>query len=237
MFTSQLRLVAMIAWIGCLALVLSISFGQEPEEPPVSSSKRTATPAENPGDAEKDGELLPSASQVIEKYIMAMGGYEFLSSIESAHFVFKGTSSNGTKIESEYYQSRGRYYCEMFRNNLSMIRGVWSDGTTDENGLRIGFAWQYVNDGALVPKMGDELQEYLRRRSRVISSPHWETDFKSIKCIAKQPFATNLFGNFGLLITMERKSIVTLISIRVTACAEKQWSRLTGARLKSFVST
>ena len=136
-------------------------------------------------ESEDGKELLPSASQVIEKYVMESGGYEALGSVESSHFVFKGVSSNGSKLASEYFQARGKYYCTIRRNGFSMTRGVWADGTLDEDGVRTGLAWQSVNGGQLTHKTGDELQEYLRRRFRVISSPYWQEDFVSIRCIAK----------------------------------------------------
>ena len=179
----QFRLASMNIWIGCLALVVSTSFLQDPEEVAKETPAQQKTEAAKAADEEQ--ELLPSASQVIEKYVLAMGGYEVLASVQSAHLVFKGTSSNGHTIESVYYQTRGQYVCHMQRNGLSITRGVWTDGELNEDGSRAGFAWQRVNDGILTQKMGHELQEYLRRRSRVVSSPYWQDDFKSIKCVGK----------------------------------------------------
>jgi len=188
---SQLRLAA-ITWIGCFAFAFSTSVLQEQDKDSGAKQEETkpaqqATKVVDAAAKESvDQEIeLPTASQVIEKYIFAVGGYEVLESIQSRHVVFKGTCSDGTQLESEYYQKKGQYYCQLRRDDFTYTRGVWSDGMVGKDGLRTGFAWQTNSGTTLFEKTGDELQEYLRRRSRVASSPYWETDFKSIKCVAQ----------------------------------------------------
>lgn len=126
---------------------------------------------------------LPSAKSIINKYVMALGGYEQLESRESAHWKYKVTSSKGDNYTFEAFQIEGQYFCRTEKNSeLWYTRGVWTDGTRNADGLRNGFAWHLYRD-SLLERQDDELQEYLRRRTFVTSSPHWLRDYASVKCV------------------------------------------------------
>ena len=59
--------------------------------------------------AQNDNEdefVFPTAQQVIDKYIQALGGYEVLASRENIHYVSNGHSSHGSVYTYEVYQGR-----------------------------------------------------------------------------------------------------------------------------------
>lgn len=131
----------------------------------------------------KDVEKTPSAKKIIDKYVLALGGYEELESRTSIHWRANGKTSDGETFVFEAWQGAGKYACRFERSNGTFYtRGVWSDGSLDENKQRTGFAWEESN-GSVVEKTDEELQEYLRRRTYVTSAPTWLRDCKSVKCI------------------------------------------------------
>ena len=187
-----------IGWAICVSFVSQCCLAQSGTEVEPNQIVQTAAKEASPsdpstvdgvdrpaGDAEALEEPLPSAKRILKKYVKAMGGYEVLGSVQSAHYVMKGTSNSGYELECEQYQIKGSYHCRYLNDGMNITRGVWADGTLNKEGVRTGFAWQQIDGFDMTEMVGEELQEYLRRRTRVMSSPFWEDDFKTIKCIAK----------------------------------------------------
>jgi len=126
---------------------------------------------------------LPDAETVLENAILAAGGYEVLGSITSSHSLSEGTTNTGIDFTYEFYSTKGKFFSRFTYDSGSVFeRGVVSDGTLTKDGKRSGFAWHVI--GGTVREMhGDELQEYLRRRTSVKKGAAKDRRFKSAKCV------------------------------------------------------
>lgn len=143
-----------------------------------------AVPSAHNEDGESD-RSLPTAEKVLDRAMLAAGGYEVIGSESSTHWISKGSSSQGAEFVYEYYQAKGKFFSKFtYEDGRIIERGVISDGTLTKDGKRAGFAWEIVNGGSVREMKGDELQEYLRRRTKIKKSEAKENRFKSAKCVA-----------------------------------------------------
>ena len=141
---------------------------------PIAESKNQST------------EKLPDAESILEAAILAGGGYEVLGSISNSHFVSEGVSGQGEDYTYEYYKAKGKFFARFtYSNGTVLERGVVSDGTLTEDGKRSGAGW-HVIDGSVREMHGDELQEYLRRRTSVKSGEAKDKRFKSATCVGRE---------------------------------------------------
>lgn len=139
---------------------------------------------------DEDGEtddLLPCAEKVLERAILASGGYEVLGTESTSHWISHGSSTSGTDYVYEYYKAKGKFFSRFtYASGRIIERGVFSDGTLKADGKRSGFAWETINGGPVREMQGNELQEYLRRRTSVKKNEAKDTRFKSAKCVGNE---------------------------------------------------
>lgn len=123
----------------------------------------------------------PTAQQVIDKYVQAMGGYEVLESRRSIHGIYNGYSSRGSTYQYENYQVEGKFSSRFnFDDGRILERGVLTDGTRKEDGSRNGWVWEST-DGVMRQLRPDETQDYLRRRASISSITKMFDFYKSIE--------------------------------------------------------
>lgn len=131
-------------------------------------------------------EKLPDAESILEDAILAAGGYEVLGSISNWHSVSDGVSGHGEVYTYEFYQTEGNFFSRFsYEDGRVFERGVVSDGTLTKDGKRSGFAW-HVTGGIVCEMHGDELQEYLRRRTSLKSGQAKDKRFKSATCVGRE---------------------------------------------------
>lgn len=125
--------------------------------------------------------VFPTAEEIIDRHIQAIGGYEMLASRKSIHFISAGHSSQGSTFDYEVYQAEGRFSSRFDFNDGSVIeRGVYSNGKQDPDGKRLGHAWE-IKNGGFREIVAEERQEYLRRRSSITSVTRLFSYYKSIE--------------------------------------------------------
>jgi hypothetical protein len=130
---------------------------------------------------DEDEFVFPTAQEVIDKYIQALGGYEVLASRENVHYISNGHSSHGSVFTYEVYQAEGKF-CSRFdyQDGRILERGIRTNRQHNDDGTRKGFAWETTN-GVFREMIADERQEYLRRRSSVTSVTRLFDYYKSIE--------------------------------------------------------
>jgi len=131
---------------------------------------------------ESDDEFVfPTAQEVIDKYVRAVGGYELLGSRENIHYISNGYSSHGSVFVYEVYQAEGLFSARFNYEDGSVIeRGIRTDKTLNEDGSRAGHAWE-ISRGSFREMIGDERQEYIRRRSSVTAVARLFEYYQSIE--------------------------------------------------------
>ena len=151
------------------------------EESPAADADQISQPSIPPWDEDE----LPSAETVLNNCILAVGGYEVLGSRGVVHFASRLPVPASRAHTFEFYKSKHNYYC-IFRYDDGRIRerGVITDGTLNEDGSRFGFAWEIYN-GHVREMHGDELQEYLRRRTKVNRGLIDDHRFRSVECVGR----------------------------------------------------
>ena len=129
---------------------------------------------------------LPSPDEVVERYILAKGGYELLASISSSHIVWKYVD-NGVEWTFERWTVPGQYYAERSRNGeLDQTYGCWVAPKKSAAGKLAGVAWRKRMDREVYMKQGVELQQTLVESLFVDGSTRWSDRTKSVKCVAKK---------------------------------------------------
>ena len=120
--------------------------------------------------AQEDVEKLPSAKDVIDRYINAVGGYEILESIQTIHSVSRGHSGSGA-FTYESFRAPGK----------SRTTYLYDSDERTDRGLAQGVAWE-INRGSPIREMaGEELEDFIHKNKFCISSPQWPNTFKTIE--------------------------------------------------------
>ncbi|MFK7766917.1 MAG: hypothetical protein AB8B55_06815 [Mariniblastus sp.] len=153
---------------------------------PTSAVPKSAVPTfagltQEDDPAEKSA--LPSAEEVLDRYIQKLGGYEQLESRQNVHWVSSGTTNRGETFIFESYQAEGKFHSQFtYDDGRTRARNVRTDGTLNEDGIRAGVAWE-LRDGVSIRVIKDaELQEYIRRRTFVCSTTTLLDNYKSVEC-------------------------------------------------------
>ncbi len=122
----------------------------------------------------------PTAQEVIDKNVQAVGGYELLASRNNLHYFSNGHSSSGSVFTYEVYQADGRFRSRFdYQDGRVIERGIRADQKLDDVGNRLGYAWEF-STGNLREIVGEERQEYLRRRSSMTALTRMFDYYKSI---------------------------------------------------------
>ena len=131
--------------------------------------------------SETEDSTLPSAEEVVDKYVHALGGYEILESRNKIRHSYNA-SFNGSPFHIEAYQCEGKYYSQStFPDGRVTQRGFLTDWKTDRNGARGGVGWEN-RDGVVREMTTKELQEYIRRRGYCCPAPMLLRIYENVKC-------------------------------------------------------
>ena len=166
------------AILVCVSLLVHTTSGQDNELDQKNAPNKTRAQAEAVDAQDK----LPSANDIVDRYIQKLGGYEMLESRQNTHSIFSGTVTNGESFVFESYQAHGKFYSQFsYESGLIRERNVRTDGSLNKDGVRAGIAWHKVN-GTIRVMEGAELQEYIRRRTFVCSTTRLLDSYKNIEC-------------------------------------------------------
>ena len=127
---------------------------------------------------------LPSAEDVIEQHLLAIGGFEFLGGISSIHVAWE-TVEPGKNWRYEVWQIPGRQFIEMSVSGVvDHYDGVWlAESRGDWSKLR-GVSWrQNMNNGVTTLRDGDALQSQLIGACVMAGNLQWRDRFKSVRCV------------------------------------------------------
>ncbi|QEG23142.1 hypothetical protein [Mariniblastus fucicola] len=123
---------------------------------------------------------LPTAEQVLDRHILAIGGYELLSSISSTHTVWRKSDPSG-EWEFERWRVPGRFH-SIRRSELSTTTyGCWVADRNLKSDSLSGVSWQ-VSRGRVTFHGGDALGESLIDAATIADVIQWQERYESIKC-------------------------------------------------------
>lgn len=177
-------------------------------------------------------QTLPSAEKVLDRAMLAAGGYEVIGSETSTHWISEGSSGRGTDYVYECYRAKGRFFSRFtYADGRIIERGVLSDGTLTKDGKRSGVAWEITNGGRVREMQGDELQEYLRRRTAVKKGEAKENRFKSADCVAIETVNGEDTHKL-ILVDHDGTEIVKFYSVKTGLCVRRVCNEEFGGSLK-----
>jgi hypothetical protein len=126
---------------------------------------------------------LPSAEEVMDQHILAVGGYELLESLSTTHVVWE--CSKGNKVwRYEAWKIPGQQYARRLLNGepeyeygcvVSESRGKWAK--------LHGVAWRQRSGNSVSMHRGSELQSWLRDTCVMATNVHWREAYKSVRCV------------------------------------------------------
>ena len=129
---------------------------------------------------------LPDAETVIERCILASGGYEVLGSERSYRMVFDGTSRSQEDFDYESLKCEGKHYCKFdFDSGRVFERGCVFDARTATAKAIKAIAWT-IDNGRVRELHGDEKQNYVRGLATVSLDFEMADRCVSAKCVAKE---------------------------------------------------
>ncbi len=120
--------------------------------------------------AQEDVDKLPSAMDVIDRYIDAIGGYEILESVQTVHSVSRGHSGSGA-FTYESFRAPGK----------SRTTYLYDSEERTDRGLAQGVAWEISRGSPIREMVGEELEDFIYKNKFCISSPQWPNTFKTIE--------------------------------------------------------
>ena len=150
----------------CVSVFLTVCDAQQVESASASAQKdKTAN--------------LPTAEQVIDRHIMAKGGYEVLSSISTMRTVWTKTDGRG-KWKFERWRIPGRKFAEQSLDGEieRTIGCVVANPSADVKSLK-GVSWWDSGNGIRL-EGGLELQENLVDAATLDNTTRWEERYKSV---------------------------------------------------------
>ena len=114
------------AILVCVSLLVHTTSGQDNELDQKNAPNKTRAQAEAVDAQDK----LPSANDIVDRYIQKLGGYEMLESRQNTHSIFSGTVTNGESFVFESYQAHGKFYSQFsYESGLIRERNVRTDGS------------------------------------------------------------------------------------------------------------
>ena len=127
---------------------------------------------------------LPSAKSVIEKHILARGGYELLSSITTMHTVWEKQENGKTWKFERWRLPNQKYSVKLVDGMLDRTAGTWvADSSRGANKLR-GISWYQRPGNPAVEISGQSLTEHLTSTAQVERAASWIATCKSVSCDA-----------------------------------------------------
>ena len=144
----------------------------------------------NAQDAKKTNSVneleYPTAEEIIDKYIMAIGGYEVVASRSTIHRIAHASSSSGQIFSYELHRNKSHYHVKFEMENGQVIeRGVRVDRGPGADGKRLGAAWT-SSGGTVRSVVGQELQDKLRVHSAASRTAEYLTFYKSVKFVSSE---------------------------------------------------
>lgn len=126
---------------------------------------------------------LPTANEVVNRFMQKRGGVEFLSSISSMHTLWTKSDSEG-EWEFERWQIPGQSYAERRVNGeIKTTYGCWVANPMESDKLLKGVSWWEQGDRTTL-RGGEALRESAARIASIDNSTRWLDRSESIKCQA-----------------------------------------------------
>ncbi len=126
---------------------------------------------------------LPSAEEVMDQHILAVGGYELLESLSSTHVVW--TCSKGEKVwRYEGWKVPGQQFSRRLHNGeLEYEYGCVVSESPGKWAKLSGVAWRQRSGNTVSMHRGAELQSWLRDTCVMAGNVHWSEAYKSTRCV------------------------------------------------------
>ena len=140
---------------------------------------------------QKVADKLPSAAEVIEKHILAKGGYEYLFSLMTMHVVWtKNDGDHNWNFES-WRTPRQTFVRQTYDGEPFRTKGCWVADTPAEAGKLKGISWDHYANRAPVLHQGSTLQENLMNAASIDEATLWLERSSSVKFVGVEKVEDN----------------------------------------------
>jgi hypothetical protein len=147
-------------------------FQTELRQTPTSEPEEQRSPkSQEDGKAKGKRKLFKTAEQVIDNYVLKLGGYELLDSRQSIHYTCRARRGSD-EFNYEVFMTSGQYYTSYRYDN----------GRHFERGMKNGVAWSSTN-GSARRITGEELRGFVSRHKHITSVTRWTEKSQSLQLV------------------------------------------------------